>query len=486
MLHLIQKNDWIDLMHLDTHIAGLEEIKDLAAEYSPEKVEEITGISAAKIESVTLDYVLEEKAVLYGRMGMSTQEHGGLCHWLITVINILTGHFDKAGGAMFTAPAIDIKRQKGFKAAHGRWKSRVRGLKEFEGELPVAVLAEEMLTPGEGQVKALITYAGNPALSTPNSKRLEEALPKLDFMVCIDIYLNATTRHADIILPTPSHLEIDHYDLIFNQISVTNNAKFSEALFKPTEGQLYDWQIVRGLIKRLAKLTNRKASFVHKHLTPRQLLNLGLMIGPYGKLSHPKRWFSGLSLKKVIESKHGISFGELKPEIPQVLNTASNKIELAPKAFMEGLAALRIDNDEHLLKPGEFLYIGRRHLRNNNSWMNNVETLMTGKNRCTVMMHTDDAEKLSITDGEEVLVTSNTGSIKIRAELTDNIMTGVVSIPHGYGHNKAGIKMKIAADEKFAGVSVNDITDHMRIDKVTGNAAFSGTKVQISKLSNIT
>ena len=481
MLHIIQKNGWIDLKHLKPHIEELAFLNGIADEYTPEKVSTTTGISSEKIQEITLEYVLEEKAVLYGRMGMSTQDHGGLCHWLITVINILTGHFDKAGGAMFTDPAIDIKRQQGFKPAHDRWRSRVRGLKEFEGEFPVSVLAEEMLTPGEGQIKALITYAGNPVLSTPNSKRLEKALPQLDFMVSIDIYLNATTRHADIILPTPSHLEINHYDLIFNQISVKNNAKYSEALFEPEKGQLYDWQIVRGLVKRLSKKSNLKTNKLYQFLKPKQLLNIGLMLGPYGRLSHPKRWLNGLSLDKLVKSKHGIPFGHLSQRVPKVLNTSNNKISMAPSVYLEGLSAINIDDMEEL-KPNEFLYIGRRHLRNNNSWMNNVAALMSGKNRCTVMINKSDANLLNIKNAEEVIVHSNTGSIIIPAEVTDDIMNGVVSIPHGYGHNKPGIEMNVATNEKNAGVSVNDITDHLRIDKVTGNAAFSGTKVWITKI----
>ncbi len=481
MLHLITTNDWIDLKHLEDHINGYSKLKGIAKDYTPEAVEGITGIPAQTIRALTLDYVLEERAVLYGRMGMSTQEHGGLCHWLITVINIITGHFDKEGGAMFTNPAIDIKRQKGFKSAHGRWHSRVRKLPEFEGELPVAVLAEEMMTPGEGQVKALVTYAGNPALSTPNAKRLDEALPELDFMLSIDIYLNATTRHADVILPTPSHLEIDHYDLIFNQIAVSNNAKFSEALFEPEEGQLFDWQIVRELVKRMSKDTSRKASFLHKHLTPRQLLNLGLMTGPYGKLSHPKKWFSGLSLNKLIQSKHGISFGHMTPMIPQALNTPDNKINIADDIFINRIKQLKPEVPETLAN-NQFYYIGRRHLRNNNSWMNNVEKLMSGKNRCTVMISDKDALALDVKSGDLLKVQSDTGSIQIPAEVTPDIMQGVVSIPHGYGHNKSGVKMDIAADEKYAGVSVNDITDHNRLDELTNNAAFSGTKVFIEKL----
>jgi len=481
MLHTIIKNDWIDLKHLGEHISGYAKLKDIADDCSPEVVAPLTGVSAEKIYQLTLDYVLEEKAVLYGRMGMSTQDHGGLCHWLITVINIVTGHFDKAGGAMFTKPAIDIKRQKGFKSAHGRWHSRVRNLPEFEGELPVSVLAEEMITPGEGQVKALITYAGNPALSTPNSKRLDDALPNLEFMLSIDIFLNATTRNADVILPPPSHLEIDHYDLIFNQISVSNNSKFSEALFTPESGQLYDWQIVKELVKRLAANSNKKTSWLFRHFTPRQLLNLGLMTGPYGKLSHPKRWFSGLSLKKLIQSEHGISYGNLIPMIPGVLNTSDNKVDIANDIFINRVKELTLDVPEAFSK-NEFYYIGRRHLRNNNSWMNNVEPLMKGKDRCTVMINSTDAEELNIKQGEKVDVKSNTGTIQLPAEVTPDIMRGVVSIPHGYGHNKPGVKLDIAAAQEYSGVSVNDITDQTRLDILTNNAAFSGTRVFVEKV----
>ena len=480
MLHLIIDNDWITLEHLGEHINGIEKIKDIAKDYTPQSVALRTGISAEVIEKLTLDYVLEEHAVLYGRMGMSTQEHGGLCHWLITVINIITGHFDKAGGAMFTDPAINVKRQKGFKPAHGRWHSRVRRLPEFEGELPVSVLAEEMLTPGDGQIKGLITFAGNPVLSTPNGKRLDQALPKLDFMLSMDIYLNATTRHADIILPPPSHLEVDHYDLIFNQIAVSNNAKFSEALFPPQNGQLYDWQIVKGLVKRLANDSPKKRSLPHKYLTPRQLLNLGLMTGPYGKLRHPKNWFSGLSLSQLIKSKHGISFGFLQPMVPSVLNTVDQKINIADEVFLQGLKDLDLHREERLAD-NEFYYIGRRHLRNNNSWMNNVEKLTEGKNRCTVMMHVDDAQRLHMAIGDLVDVSTDTGTITMPIEISQDIMQGVVSIPHGFGHKKKGVQLRFAASDERAGVSVNDITDHNRIDKVTGNAAFSGTKVRITK-----
>ena len=485
MLHLIQKNNWVKLRHLQNHISGLEKLKDIAADYTPEKVANITGVPKEDLIRITKEYVLEEKAVLYGRMGMSTQEHGGLCHWLSGVINILTGHLDTEGGAMFTTPAFDIKRTSKFKKAHGRWKSRVRGLDEFEGEFPVSVMAEEMLTPGEGQIKALITYAGNPALSTPNAKRLEEALPKLDFMVSIDIFLNETTRHADVILPPPSHLEIEHYDLIFNLLSVSNNVKFSEPLFEKEENQLYDWQIAQELIKRFAKVSDKKPSKIFQWFTPKQLLNLGLLLGPYGKLSHPSRWFSGLSLKKIIKSEHGISLGALKPRIPEILLTKDGAINIADDVFIKGLIHVKEQFHKKQSQESsdkEFSLIGRRHLRTNNSWMHNIEGLAKGKNKCTVMMHPIDAERLKLTDTQEVAVSSKTGSIIIPVELTKNIMPGVVSIPHGFGHNKKGTRLDVASKPAYAGVSVNDITDQNLIDPITGNAAFSGQIVTVSNV----
>jgi len=487
MLNIIQKNNWIDLGHLKGHISGLEQLEGIAAEFTPEKVSNITGVPVETLERLTKEYVLQDRAVLYGRMGMSTQEHGGLCHWLTSVINIITLHFDRKGGAMFPKPAVDIKRQKGWHRSDGRWHSRVRNLPEFDGELPVSVFAEEMETPGEGQIRGLVTFAGNPALSTPNAKRLEDALPKLDFMVSIDIFINETTRHADIILPPPSHLEIDHYDLIFNHFAVSNNAKFSSQLFQPKEGQQYDWQIAKELTKRFSKISNYKSSLPFKMFNPRQLLNLALMFGPYGKLSSPSRWFNGLSLGKLISSKHGINFGGMKSRIPEVLNTQDGKIQIAAPVFLEGLKELKntIDTKQKPRETNEFLLIGRRHLRSNNSWMHNVEELIRGKNRCTAMMNSEDANALNLVDGEVVSVESATGKIEIPLEVTNNIMSGVVSIPHGFGHGKKGTRLSVASDGHHAGVSVNNITDHNRLDKVTNNAAFSGQKITVSKSSTI-
>jgi len=389
---------------------------------------------------------------------------------------------------MFPKPAIDLARSKKQPDSIDRWSSRVRGLPEFYGELPVSVMAEEMLTEGEGQVKGFMTVCGNPVLSTPNGKRLEEALPKMEFMVSMDNYINETTRHADLILPTPSGLEIDHYDIIFNLISVTDNVKFSEALFPASSDRPYDWQILKRLITGLAA---EKPGFLNRTLlalsTPRRLVNWGLMLGPYGCLSHPKRWFKGISLKRVIDSEHGISMGPLKPRVPEGLVTNDRMIHLTPEVYTEALRKMSVNtgqanaaysSDEFPLR-----LIGRRHVNTNNSWMHQYHKLSSNRQvRCTAMMNPADAEPREIHTGAKVHVTSVRGSIEIAAEVTDAMMPGVVCIPHGFGHHGRGTRVSVA-DAK-PGVSVNDITDEQRIDTVTNNAAFSGLPLEVIKISD--
>ena len=444
-----------------------------AEQFNPTAVEEITGISATDIESLVHNYVQQKRAVLYGRMGLSTQPHGGLCHWLINTINILSGHFDTPGGMMFPTPAIELARGRKQPDAHGRWLSRVRSLPEFYGELPVSSMTEEMLTPGQGQVKGFVTVCGNPVLSTPNGKRLEQALPELEFMMSIDNYINETTRHANLILPTPCGLEIDHYDIIFNLISVSNNVKFSQALIPADDAHPYDWQILKRLI---AGVSQRRTSWLHRWSTPRRLINLGLMLGAYGCLSHPKRWFKGLSLKKVIASEHGIDLGPLQPRVPEGLLTADRKIHLAPKVFTDAIETLPIPEKSH--SDASLRLIGRRHVSTNNSWMHQYRKLSASRQvRCTAMMHPQDAQAHGVSVAGNVRVSSEAGSIELPVEITDSVMPGVICIPHGFGHHGQGTRVSVATLK--AGVSVNDITSELQIDSVTGNAAFSGLQLQI-------
>ncbi len=479
MLQQVFANNWVNRAHLAPFLSGEEALRQSVKDFTPERVAGICGLPAATIRQLSKDYATTERAVIYGRMGLSTQEHGTLCNWLILVINLLTGHLDREGGAMFSTPAVNLIRRKQYKKTYGRYHSRVRGLPEAEGELPVAVLAEEILTPGPGQIRAMITHAGNPVLSSPNGKQLDRAFAELDFMVCIDVFLNETTRHADLILPPAAFLEVDHYDFVFNHLAVRNNAKYSPSLFSPAPGQWYDWQIAKALIKQLAPLANYPLSRFFHWSTPQRLLNLGLLTGPYGKFSKLSKLFTGLSLGKLRANPHGIALGPLVPRLATILCTPDRKIKLLPEWAPEHLLALseKLTDDLPALSNHEFYLIGRRHLRSNNSWMHNVAGLAKGKNRCTVQVNTTDAERLGITTGQEVTIASRTGAIRLPAEVTAEMMPGVLSIPHGFGHQRKGTNLPVAA--AAPGVSVNDITDEQLVDPISGNAAFSGQRVQL-------
>ena len=483
ILNSLFKNDSVNLGRLSSFTKGVEQLKTAVAEFTSQNVSQITGIEPATIETIATEFATAKRAVVYGRMGVSTQPHGGLCHWFINAINLVTGNLDRSGGQMFASPAVKLVGKTGTTHEFGRWKSRVRGLPEFEGDLPVAVLAEEILTPGKGQIKALVTNSGNPVLSTPNGVQLEQALEQLDFFVAHDIYINETTRHADLILPSPSGLETDHYDFIFLALAVRNVSKFSPQIFAPEPGSMYDWQIMKELALRLMPkptgIADRLRLGIQKRilrwLTPDRLLDLGLKTGPYG-------WFrKGLSLKRLRANPNGIDLGELQPVLPATLRTPDKKIDAAPQVYLDHLKQAVAPQvkaaTESQSEANEFSLIGRRHLRSNNSWMHNSQRLVKGPDRCTLMMHPSDAERLNLVAGAPVTISSNVGSVTAPLEITDEIMPRVVSLPHGYGHHRAKTKLSVAA--QHAGVSINDLTDDKIVDNLTGNAAFSAQTVRI-------
>lgn len=449
----------VNLGKLKDFTDGIETLQAVSKDFSTEKAAELTGISAEEIRRIARDFARSKTAVCYGRIGVSTQKFGNLCHWLINSINILTGNFDRAGGAMFTAPAFDAVATTKTGNIYNRWQSRVRKLPEFMSELPVAALAEEIETGGEGQIKMLFTSCGNPVLSTPNGRRLDDALEKLEFMVSIDIYINETTRNADIILPPATGLETSHYDVIFNIFAVRNTAKYSAPLFEKDENAKYDWEIFQELAHRL-----NDSDEPLKLTAPEEKLDLGLRYGKYN-----------LKLEELKQNPHGVDLGALEECLPERLFTENKRINLAPELLVKDLERLKTADETDDFP---FRLIGRRHLRDNNSWLHNSEILTKGKNRCTLLMNASDAEKLDLKNAQTVKVKSRVGEIEIPLEITEKIMPGVVSIPHGYGHAKNGVKLDIA--QQNAGVSLNDLTDEMQIDELTGNAAFSNVNVNVS------
>ncbi len=473
---------------LTRHIANWQALERAVQDIMPERAEKHTGISAKNIMTMAHEFASSRRAVCYGRIGLSTQAHGGLCQWLVNALNIVTGNLDRRGGAMFPLPAINISGKISTIGNADRWRSGVRKLPEFNGDLPVSALAEDILAQGPGNIRALITSAGNPVLSAPNGRQLETALEALDFMVSIDIYINETTRHANIILPPACGLEVDHYDLVFNTLAVRNIAKYAPALFEPEPGQLHDWQIFKELTHRLGArphtLKGRVWSALERgaksFLTPHRMLKLGLLLGPYGPLPSASRLFGVLTLKRLKRSVHGIDLGALQPRLPDALFTPDKKIDIAPSVLVDRLAEVAPDFAEApgTRKADAFSLIGRRHVHSNNSWMHNSERLVRGKNRCTLMMHPDDAARLGLADQQQARVSSRVGAIELPLEVTRDIMPGVVSIPHGYGHNRARTRLQVA--EAHAGVSINDITDAQLVDELTGNAAFSGQLVNVA------
>ncbi len=429
---------------------GLEEIRQAVTPFTPERVAARVGISSEEIKRLTREFSSAKSAVAYGRIGLSVQKFGTVCQWLVYALNILTGNFDKAGGMMFPAPAFETVRSKG-DWAFGRSHTRVRGLPEANGEFPVAALAEEMLTKGQDQIRALVITCGNPVLSTPNGKNLEAALESLEFMVAIDPYITETTRHADIILPPAMGLETAHYDVTFLSLAIQNFAKYSQPTLEKSADAKYDWEIIGELAHRMGGEAARD---------PAEIIADGLERGKYK-----------LSLEQLIAHPHGIDLGELTEQCPERLQTPEKRIRLSPDLVLADLE--RLENDLETSTDG-YMLIGRRELRSNNSWMHHVKRLNRDQPRCTALLHPDDAKSLGASDGAKLQISSRVGTVTIPLEISADMARGVVSIPHGYGH-----ATRDDVEPHTKGISLNDLTDQLELD-ISGNAALNSVRVQIA------
>jgi anaerobic selenocysteine-containing dehydrogenase len=475
MIHTLFAEGLVRTGRLSPFVIGVADVRVAAEAFAPERVADATGLSAETIRTLARDFAKAERAVCYGRVGLCTQDFGGLGSWLVNVLNVLTARLDAPGGSMFTKPALDVVGMNLLGRGHfAKWKSRVRGLPEFGGELPVAALSEEIETPGDGQIRAMVTSSGNPVLSSPNGGRLDRALASLDFMVSIDFYVNETTRHAHVILPPTAALERDHYDAVFHTLAIRNTARFSPAVFPKPEGTLHDWEIFTALAERLraakggvdALRAHVEAAAIRK-LGPRTIVDLGLRMGPYGGKLVPLR--RGLSLSELLEKPHGVDLGALQPCLPGGLKTKDGRVHLAPAIFLGDVPRL-----ERVLAEGggvaALSLIGRRSLRSNNSWMHNSLRLVKGPRRCTLKMSPPDAHARSLAQGDRVRVKSRAGTIEVELEISDEMMPGVVSLPHGWGHDRPGVQLRVAS--AHAGASLNDLTDEASVDALTGTADF--------------
>jgi anaerobic selenocysteine-containing dehydrogenase len=506
MVHTLFDEKLVRLGRLAEHVNGLGELEAAVQDFSAERMAGRCGIAAPAIRALARELAQTERAALYGRIGTCTQEYGTLCSWLIDALNVLTGHLDCEGGAMFpkaSAFAVNTmgKPGSGRGVVTGRRKSRVAGAPEVMGELPIGCLAEEIETPGAGQVKALISIAANPVLSAPNGERLSAALGQLDFMVSIDIYQNETTRHADVILPGSSPLEDMHFDLVFQQFSHRNHARFSAPVFARAETHPPEWEI----ISRIAAIAQGKGAQVDvKQLDdalfaedvkrsagphaeailaalaglsgPERQIDYALRTGPYGDMFGQKP--DGLKLAKVKAAPGGIDLGALQPRIPEVLRTASGKIELAPPMLIEDLA--RPAADLQRATP-DLVVIGRRQVRSGNSWMHNLPILAKGPYRCTALVHAHDAQRLGLSDGAMARIANGPRSIDVQVEISDEMMPGVVSVPHGWGHAMPDTRMAVAAERP--GANLNALLDEDLRDPLSGNSVLSGLPIEMRSIA---
>jgi anaerobic selenocysteine-containing dehydrogenase len=454
------------------YVDGADAVRAAVADFTPEYAEAASGLDAEVIRRLTRELAAADGAAAYGRLGLSTQGFGSVCQWAINCLNILTGNLDREGGALFTEPAIDFVATRLVGRGHfDKYRSRVRGAPEHGGELPVSVFAEEIETPGEGQVRSVLTIAGNPVLSTPDGKRLGQALSSLDFMAAIDIYRNETTRHADVILPPTTILERDHYDIIFHGLAVRNTARFTPAVFEKSKDARHDWEIFRDLTLRITDRLEKKPP-----LKSRLLQRLALTPSPTFLVGALLRRGRRTTITELRKNPAGVDLGPLRPTLPDRLQTKDHRIDLAQPLLLADLERLR----EHVGEtPAPLVLIGRRHQRDNNSWMHNVERLTKGRPRHQLLMHPKDVAEHGVTDGGRVRVASRVGEVEVEVTATEDVMPGVVCLPHGYGHQGAGNGMTNAA--RVPGVSINDLTDPERLD-VSGNAALNGVPVTVTPI----
>ena len=512
MVHTLFAEGLVNPGALGEHLNGMEALRAAAEPFTPEAVAPRCRIDAATIRRLARELAAAERGVAYCRIGACAQEFGTLTNWLVDVLNALTGNLDRAGGAMFPKAAAGARntsgepgRGRGFRLGPG--VSRVRKASRVLGELPTACLAEEIETPGEGQVRALITVAGNPALSAPNGDRLAAAFATLDAMVCVDAYLNETTRHANVILPPPSPLERSHYDLSFYQLSIRNIAHYSLPVFQRPAGQLDEWEILLRLTgilagqgaslpvaalddyvagQVIARETRQKGSPVEGRdpaellaaLAPRRgperLLDFLLRVGPYGDGFGARP--DGLTLAALEAAPHGVDLGPLQPRIPEVLRTPSGKVELAPEPLLADVARLQASLGR--AQP-EMVLIGRRELRSNNSWMANLEPLVKGDDPCALLIHPDDAARLGLADGGQARVTSAAASLVAPVRVTDEMAPGVVSLPHGWGHDQPGTRLSVA--RAHPGVNINRLIPDAEIEPLSGDAILNAVPVTVAR-----
>lgn len=474
--------------HLEAWIDGRAAFAQAVAPFRPEAVEADLGIPAAELRALAREFAAAPSAACYGRIGTCVGPYGTLASWLIDVLNLLTGNLDRVGGSMLPTPAVDLAAIADLRGTPGRMgelRTRVRGAPEFNDERPAACLAEEILEPGPGRLRGMLTIAGNPCLSAPGGGALDRAFATLEFYAAIDFYVNETTRHADIILPPTASLEHDNYEVLFHQFAVRDTARYSPVVIAPGPEQRDDWWILSQLALRIAEkrassASVRRALRVARRFVPgpRRVLDWALRLGPRGDGFRP--WRQGLRLRDLEAHPSGLDLGPLAPSLGALLTKRGQRLDLAPAVMLDELRRLAADRAAIAREADELLLIGRRDMRTNNSWFHNLPLSIKGPDRCTLHMHPDDARRRGLVDGDRVCVRNRVGRIETRLVVRDALRPGVVSLPHGWGHGRPGSLLERA--NRHPGVNCNQLTDPEVIEPVVGNAVFNGVPVRVEAL----
>ena len=486
MLHVLLADGLEPTPHLAKRLDGWAQVASLLDDCTPERMAPRAGVEPEVIARLAREHTAASRALVYARIGVCQHVTGTLTHWLVNVVNAMTGNLDRAGGQMFPKPPIDItKLTKGIDMPYGNWTDRKGKHKAFRWELPVAGMADDIGEPGDDRVRALVTYAGNPVLSSANAGRLDEALASLDFYVAVDMYVTETTRHADVILPPVSQLEREEYDFVFPMFSVRNNARYNARVFEPPSDGLEDWEILARLTVEVSPLPARGlvgpiAAWTAQQLSPMRMSALGVAAGPWGVLRRGPR---GLTMRKIRTANGGIDLGPLEPRLDELIATDDGKVRLAPPDIVAEMQRVLAEHVEEPDDDFDLRLIGRRHLRSNNSWMHNVESMVKGRDRCTVLMHPADAAGRDLQDCQRVVVTSRVGQIEVPLEVSDEIRLGTVAIPHGWGHDTKGVGWSTAA--AHGGANVNLLHDPDNVETFTGNGALNGTWVRVEAAENV-
>ncbi len=496
--------DRINLGHLSDHIDGLEQLKALVAPYTPERTETITGVPAQRLLQLIDDFAAADAPVLYGRIGLCTQAFGTLASWLVDIVNLLQGRLDSEGGAMFPLAATQLPptaNDAPQPLGRDRFRTRVRGFPEYMNMMPASLMGEELEYDGEDRARALITVAGNPVLTVPDGERVREASKKLDLIVCLDFYINETTSLADYILPSTSQLEHSNYELLFQTTAVRNFARYSPQILQAESDARHQYEIMLELVARLNGMNpsdldammlqglidqirsseafadvsaEHMQSLCEQHEGPERYLDLMLRAGPHGDGFDETG--EGLNLNRLKQAPHGIDLGPLKPRLPDALKTANKRIQLVPELLAEDMQ--RLEQETVALDEDEFLLIGRRHIRDMNSWLHNIPQYSRGENRCTLRMHPQDAARLGLKDGEMAKLLSVKRQAQAPVEVSDEMMPGVVSLPHGFGHRYKDTRQS-TAKQKQPGISANDLIDENALDMPSGTSVVNGAKIRV-------